>query len=35
MGGEDLGSVKALCPNVLEFEGEEVEVDGLVSRGRG
>ena len=35
MGGEALGPVKALCPSVGECQSQEVEVGGLVSRGRG
>ena len=35
MGGEALGPVKALCPSVGECQGQEAEVGGLVSRGRG
>jgi hypothetical protein len=35
MGGEALGSVKALCPSVGECQGQEAGVGGLVSRGRG
>ena len=35
MGGEALGSVKALCPSVGEYQGQEVGVGRLVSRGRG
>jgi hypothetical protein len=34
-GGEALGPVKALCPSVGGFQGQEVGVDGLVSRERG
>jgi hypothetical protein len=34
MGGESLGHVKALCPSVGECQGQEVGVDGLVSKGR-
>jgi hypothetical protein len=34
MGGEALGSVKVLCPSIEECQGQEVEVGGLVSRGR-
>ena len=33
MGGEDLGPVKALCPNVGECQGQEAGVGRLVSRG--
>jgi hypothetical protein len=32
---EALGSVKVLCPSVGECQGQEAEVDGLLSRGRG
>ena len=35
MGGEALGPVKALCPNVRECQGQEVGVGGLVSKGTG
>jgi hypothetical protein len=35
MGGEALGPVKALCPSIGEFQGQEVGVGGLVTRGRG
>jgi hypothetical protein len=35
MGGEALGPVKALCPNVGECQGQEVGVGGLVSSGEG
>ena len=35
MGGEALGSVKALCPSVGEYQGQEAGVGGLVSKGRG
>ena len=34
MGGEALGPVKFLCPSIEECQGQEAEVDGLVSRGR-
>jgi hypothetical protein len=34
MGGEALGSEKALCSSVGECLGQEVGVDGLVSRRR-
>jgi hypothetical protein len=34
MGGEALGPVKALCPSVGEFQGQEVGLGGLMSRGR-
>jgi hypothetical protein len=32
MGGEALGPVKVLCPNIGECQGQEAEVGGL---GRG
>jgi hypothetical protein len=35
MGGESLGCVKILCPNVEECQGLETGVGGLVSRGGG
>jgi hypothetical protein len=35
MGGEALSPVKALCPSVGEFQGQEVGVGGLVTGGRG
>jgi hypothetical protein len=35
MGGEALGPVKVLCPSVGECQGQEAEVGGLVSKGRG
>jgi hypothetical protein len=35
MGGEALGPVKVLCPSIGESQGQEVEVGGLGSRGRG
>ena len=35
MGGDTLGSVKALCPSVGECQNQEVGVGELVSRGRG
>jgi hypothetical protein len=35
MGGEALGPVKALCPNIGECQGQEAGVGGLVSRGWG
>ena len=34
MGREVLGPVRALCPSVGDFQGQEVGVSGLVSRGR-
>jgi hypothetical protein len=34
MGGEDLSLVKILCPSIGEFQGQEVGVGGLGSRGR-
>ena len=33
MGGEALGSVKALCPSIGECQGQEAGVGGLESRG--
>jgi hypothetical protein len=33
MGVEALGLVKALCPSLGEFQGQEAGVGGLVSRG--
>jgi hypothetical protein len=30
-----LGPVKVLCPSVGECQGQDAEVDGLVSKGRG
>ena len=35
MRGEALCPMKALCPSVVEWQGQEVGVGGLVSRGRG
>jgi hypothetical protein len=35
MGGEALGPVKALCPSVGEYQGPQLGVGGLVSRGGG
>jgi hypothetical protein len=35
MGGKALGPVKAVWPNVLECQGQEARVGGLVSRRRG
>jgi hypothetical protein len=35
MGGEALGPVKVLCPNIGECQGQEVGVSGLLSRGSG
>jgi hypothetical protein len=35
MEGEALGPVKALCPSVREYQGQEVGVGGMVSRGGG
>jgi hypothetical protein len=35
LGGGALGSVKALCPSVQEYQGQEAGVGGLVSRGKG
>jgi hypothetical protein len=34
MGGDALGPVKALCPSVGEYQGQEAGVGGLVSRMR-
>jgi hypothetical protein len=34
MGGEALGLVKILCPNIGECQGQEAGVGGLGSRGR-
>jgi hypothetical protein len=34
MEGEAFCPGKAVCPSVGEFQGQEVGVDGLVSRGR-
>jgi hypothetical protein len=34
VGGEALGPVKVLCPNIGECQGQEVVVGRLVSRGR-
>jgi hypothetical protein len=34
MGGEALGPVKVLCPNIGECQGQEEVVGGLVSRER-
>jgi hypothetical protein len=34
MGEEALGPVKVLCPSIGDFQGQEVGVGGLVSRGR-
>jgi hypothetical protein len=34
MRGDALGFVKARCPSVGECQGREVEVGGLVRRGR-
>jgi hypothetical protein len=33
MGGEALGPVKALCPSIGEYQGQEVEVGGLGAGG--
>jgi hypothetical protein len=33
MGGEALAPVKALCPSIVECQGQEVGVGGLGSRG--
>jgi hypothetical protein len=35
MGGEALDSVKVLCSIIVECQGQEAGVGGLVSRGRG
>jgi hypothetical protein len=35
MGGEALGPVKALCPSVEEYQGQEAGVGGLMNRWRG
>jgi hypothetical protein len=35
MGGEALGPVKFLCPSIRKCQGQEAEVGGLGSRGRG
>jgi hypothetical protein len=35
MEGDTLGPVRALCLSVGEYQGQEVGVGGLVSRGRG
>jgi hypothetical protein len=35
MGGEALGPVKVLCPSIGEYQGQEVGVGGLGSRGSG
>ena len=35
MEEEALGPVKVLCPRVGEYQGQEAEVGGLVSKGRG
>ena len=35
MGGEAICPVKVLCSSIGECQGQEVGVDGLVSRGRG
>jgi hypothetical protein len=34
MGGEALGPVRVLCPNIGECQGQEVGMGGLVSRGK-
>jgi hypothetical protein len=34
MGGEVLGPVKVLCPSIGEYQGQEVGVGGLGSRGK-
>ena len=33
MGGEALGPVKVLCPSIVEGQGQEAGVSGLVNRG--
>jgi hypothetical protein len=35
MGGEALCPMKALCPSVGEFQGQEAGVGGLVRKGMG
>jgi hypothetical protein len=35
VGGEAFGSVKVLCPNIGECQGQEAGVGGLGSGGRG
>jgi hypothetical protein len=35
MGGEVLGTVKVVCPSVGEWQGQEVGMGVLGSRGRG
>jgi hypothetical protein len=35
MGGEALGPVKVLCPNIAEFLGQKAKVGVLESRERG
>jgi hypothetical protein len=35
MGRETFGLVKVLCPNIGEYQGQEVGVGGLGSRGWG
>ena len=35
MGGEALGPVKALCLSAGEYQGQEVGVGGLESKGKG
>jgi hypothetical protein len=34
MGGEALGPVMVLCPSIVECQGQEAGVGGLVSRER-
>jgi hypothetical protein len=34
MGGEALGPLKVLCPNIEECQGQKVGVGRLLSRGR-
>jgi hypothetical protein len=35
MGEEALGPVKVLCPSIGECQGQDAEVGGLGSRGKG
>jgi hypothetical protein len=35
MGGEALGLLKALCPSIEEYQGQEEEASGLVRGGGG
>jgi hypothetical protein len=32
LGGEALGLAKVICPNTVEYQGQEAEVGGLESR---